>query len=93
MSNGCGCESGLLKYIKPPYSKLFYVACCIHDNKYDIGGDKTDRSKADAELFRDMLIIITKGGYNVWKSFYLVTIALIYYISVRLFGKQHFSYK
>lgn len=93
MSNGCGCETGLLKYIKPPYAKIFYAACCIHDDNYDVGGSKADRAKADAALFRNMLIIITKSNYNVWKSYHLATIALVYYISVRIFGKQYFNYK
>lgn len=93
MSNGCGCETGLLKYIKPPYAKIFYAACCIHDDDYDVGGSKADRAEADAALFRNMLIIITKSNYNVWKSYHLATIALVYYISVRIFGKQYFNYK
>lgn len=92
MSNGCGCETGLLKYLKPSYAKMFYTACCIHDDNYDIGGDKTDRAKADATLFRDMLITITKNKCNVWKMYYLSTIALIYYIFVRLLGWHYFKY-
>lgn len=93
MSNGCGCETGLLKYIKPPYAKMFYAACCIHDDDYDVGGNKADRAKADDALFRNMLITITKSDCNVWKSYHLTTMALIYYISVRIFGKQYFNYK
>lgn len=93
MSNGCGCETGLLKYIKPPYSKLFYAACCVHDNDYDAGGNKTNRLQADTKLFRNMLKTTLNKQYSVWKTYHLITMALMYYISVRIFGKQYFNYK
>lgn len=93
MSNGCGCETGLLKYIKPPYAKLFYAACCIHDNDYDIGGNKTDRHNADIRLFHNMTQTISKGNYGVLKTLLLTNMAVIYYTSVRIFGHQYFNYK
>ena len=93
MSNGCGCESGILKYIKPPCSKLFYAACCIHDDDYDIGGDEKSRKCADSRLYHNMLKIISKSDFSVWKSTILTIIALIYYMSVRIFGKTYFNYK
>lgn len=51
MSKGCGCQSGIFKWFKPPYAKLFYAACCIHDDDYDRGGSESDRKAADVRLF------------------------------------------
>lgn len=93
MSNGCGCEKGILKYIKPPYSKLFYAACCVHDDDYDKGGDKKSRHQADTRLYYNMLKTITKQDCCVWKGAVLTMVALVYYISVRIFGRAYFNYK
>lgn len=102
MSNGCGCESSILKWFKPPYAEMFYVPCCMHDNDYDHGGDGLDRWIADRWLYRRMIQIIYKDytqNYYVctklsspWKILKLVMIANIYYISVRLFGRFYFNY-
>lgn len=93
MSNGCGCEKGLLKYIRPPYSKLFYAACCIHDDDYDRGGDTSSRLKADIRLYGNMLRTIANTDYKVWQMFGLTLITLLYYISVRIFGNTYFNHK
>lgn len=88
MSNGCGCQTGLLKYLRPPYAKLFYVACCRHDDNYE---SDMPRKEADRLLFRDMLYIVYKGDYKVMYSLFLISIAYLYYICVRLFGWQYKS--
>lgn len=92
MSNGCGCERGLLKYVKPPYTKYFYAACCLHDNDYDFGGTEADRRLVDKELFSNMLHTIQKNEINPWKMIWLCHIALFYYVSVRIFGRFYFNY-
>lgn len=92
MSKGCGCERGLLRYIKPPFAKMFYVACCIHDDDYDRGGNKQSRKSADVSLFRNMCIIISRKEYSPWRASGLSFVALVYYVSVRLFGRFYFNY-
>lgn len=92
MSNGCGCEDGLLKYVKPPYAKKFYIPCCLHDNDYDRGGDRKARRKADRRLFRRCFKLILRQEQNPWKMSWLTLIALLYYSSVRLFGWKFFNY-
>lgn len=92
MSNGCGCEKGLLKYVKPPYSKMFYVACCMHDDDYDRGGGKAKRKEADRALFWHIVEIAAKKCKNPFKFTWLVLIALLYYASVRIFGRYYFNY-
>lgn len=94
MSNGCGCENGIFKWFKPPYSRTFYAACCLHDDDYDIGGDKKSREIADKALFTRM---VCKGNYefasNPIKITWIVIIALCYYFAVRIFGRFYFNYK
>lgn len=92
MSNGCGCEKGVLRYIKPPYAKMFYAACCMHDDDYDRGGDKQDRKVADRALFSRMVKLSLGQTSNPWRIVWLVSIALLYYVSVRLFGRFYFNY-
>lgn len=89
MSKGCGCQTGILRYFIPPYSKLFYSACCIHD--YDIGGTSKDRKIADKKLSYNMKKIIYK--YNWLKKIYFKNIIILYYISIRIFGRFYFNYK
>lgn len=92
MSRGCGCERGVLRYIKPPCAQLFYPACCIHDDDYDRGGDKGAKKMADRRLFDNCLKIIGRQRASPWKSTWLTLIALLYYASVRTFGRFYFRY-
>ncbi|UWG05597.1 MAG: group XII secretory phospholipase A2 precursor (PLA2G12) [Bacteriophage sp.] len=92
MSNGCGCETGILRYIKAPYAKMFYVPCCIHDNDYDSGGKAKERKKADVTLYRNMCKVIGRTDCTPFKAHFLTGIALLYYISVRIFGRFYFKY-
>lgn len=92
MSNGCGCSKGLLKYFKPPYAKTFYVPCCMHDDDYDKGGNEQDRKAADRCLFSRMTKLSLRQNTNPWKIVWLVLIALLYYISIRIFGRFYFNY-
>ena len=89
MSKGCGCQSGFLRYIKPPSSDLFYVACCIHDDNYEKA--EIPRKEADRILFMDCIKIITKKETNPWKTTWLVLVSLFYYISVRIFGGLYYG--
>lgn len=92
MSNGCGCSKGLLKYFKPPYAKIFYVPCCMHDDDYDKGGNEQDRKTADRCLFSRMTKLSLRQHTNPWKIVWLVLIALLYYVSIRIFGRFYFNY-
>ena len=92
MSNGCGCERGLLKHIKPPLSKMFYVACCIHDDDYDMGGDRAARRTADVTFYRNMCRIISGKDVTPWRSFGYTAAALLYYACVRIFGRFYFRF-
>lgn len=92
MSNGCGCSKGLLKYIKPPYATMYYAACVLHDNEYDKGGGEEQRKEADRHLFVNMQKVSSKQSRNPWALTWFTLIALLYYISTRLFGRYYFNY-
>ena len=81
MSKGCGCQSGIFRWFTPPYAKLFYAACCIHDDDYDRGGSECD-------CFRK----IDKCSFAPAKALWVACIALCYYWSVRLLGGNYFKY-
>ena len=94
MSKGCGCQTSILRFIKPPYSKYFYVPCCIHDDDYDIGGKELEREIADVKLQANMLKVIERDKtLSLAKRKWLIFISKIYYLSVRFFGKHYFNYK
>ena len=95
MSNGCGCESGILKFIKPPYAKLFYTACVCHDDDYEKGGDSRHRRYADRKLYCRMVELVRRKCETIhpMKATWLFVVALIYYISVRIFGWIYYNTK
>lgn len=93
MSNGCGCSKGILKYFRPPYAQTFYVPCCMHDDDYDNGGNSQDRKNADRRLFKRMIKLSLKQYSNPWKIIWFMLISILYYISIRIFGKFYFNYK
>lgn len=92
MSNGCGCERGVLKYIKPPYARRYYVPCVLHDNAYDKGGTEHDRKAADLNLFANMRKVAAKHSHNPYNLTWHTLIALLYYTSIRIFGRFYFNY-
>lgn len=92
MSNGCGCQSGVLRFFKPPFAKYFYLPCCIHDDAYDWGGNYSARLRADRSLFYNMAKLILKNESNPFKIVFLSSVALAYYIAVRIFGRFYFNY-
>lgn len=92
MSKGCGCQTGIFRWFTPPYSRLFYAACCIHDDDYDRGGSERDRKAADLRLFVNCFKKIAKSGFAPAKAMWVTCIALCYYWSVRLLGGNYFKY-
>lgn len=93
MSKGCGCQSGLLRFIKPPYAKKFYVPCCMHDDDYERGGRKAERLMSDRDLFLRMMRIVYENEISPWRVTWFTLVALLYYVSVRVFGWRFFNFK
>lgn len=93
MSKGCGCQTGWLKYIKPPYAKKFYTPCVMHDDDYERGGTSEDRYEADVHLFYNMLKVIGREHSNLLAVVWFAFIAYLYFMSVRLFGNFYFNYR
>ena len=93
MSNGCGCEKGFLRFVKPPLAKYFYVPCCLHDNAYDVGGTASKRKQSDQYLYIGMVQTVLKREQSPLKATLYIGIALLYYVCVRAFGRFYFNYK
>lgn len=89
---GCGCQTGILRYIKIPYSQLFYTACCIHDDDYDRGGDSDDRYIADLSLKDNMRKTIRQKNYGLLMRAWLQVWVFVFFASVRMFGSFYFNY-
>ena len=92
MSNGCGCERGLLRYVKPPYARKYYVAYVVHDDAYERGGTEAERKRADIELFSNMQKVSRTATDKPVTLAWFTLIALLYYVSIRIFGRFYFSY-
>lgn len=89
---GCGCQTGLLKYIPIPEASYFYIPCCIHDDNYESA--RVSRKEADLELLSMCLQVIKKDiNINPFRRLWLKGIAYLYYISVRCFGWAYYGNK
>ena len=79
--NGCGPKGGWV-----PVPEFFcHASCDHHDFNYWLGHTEEDREKADHQFLEAMLI---DAGSNKVKQ----TIAMTYWMAVRLFGKLYFHY-
>lgn len=93
--NGCGACGGFWKFFKPPHKKFFVEECNKHDEAYNIGGSKEQRKQADRDLYFSMI----DKSINYYKSrktislWWFVTLSLMYYGAVRVFGSKSFNYK
>lgn len=91
MSNGCGCERGLFRWVKPPYAEKFRAACELHDDYYEWG--YLSRKKCDEVLFMNMVRKVNVTETKPMRVWWFVNIAMLYYVSVRLFGWMYFKKK
>lgn len=89
MSNGCGCEKGLFRFVKPPYAGKFRAACEIHDFHY--ARADISRRQADVRLFRDMVKIVEKTESTPFRVWWFANIAMVYYVAVRTFGWLYYN--
>jgi len=88
-TNGCG---GKGSWVKPPYKSFFEASCNKHDIGYGIGGDEAKRFECDGKFF--IFMIKDTFKINGWfKKCYYQSWAIVYFISVRIFGKKYFNYK
>ena len=70
---------------------MFESACNAHDAAYDAGGTEADRKHADMWLYRSMIASVYKD-YSPATTTWFMLIALLYYVSVRIFGKNYFNF-
>lgn len=88
-TNGCGPQKSWLKV--PQF--CFNASCCHHDWNYTIGGEEKDRKKADYQFYKEMLNDALRYKSKFLIMIKYLTIAWIYYISVRLGGKKCYNYR
>ena len=92
MSNGCGCSNGLLRYVRLPYARRFYVPCVMHDDDDDKGGSEEQRKESDINLFLNMQKLSSRQNHSPYTLTWFTMIALLYYISTSVFGRYYFNY-
>lgn len=95
MAKGCGAMDGWLSWIRPPHHEFFKAACILHDELYLKGGTEYDRKRADIRLYQDMVrhsMSYYRGRGLVSSQAWFLTLAYLYYLTVRLFGKGQFNY-
>lgn len=91
MSNGCGCEHGLLRWVRPPFAAFFRAACELHDNDYDIGGTPADRKVADALLLQRCVRLIADAERPPLTMIAQCASAALMWAAVRCFGMFYFN--
>ena len=85
--NGCGGKGG---FVKPPHKIFFKVSCNHHDYSYWVGGAETDRKKADQGLYSAMIKDCKELPWFKWLRYR--PWCWIYYLGVRVIGRQFFWY-
>lgn len=88
--------TGWLAWIRPPHHEFFKNACILHDELYILGGTEYDRKRADVRLYQDMVkhsIHYFGARDKVFAQAWFLSLAFLYYIAVRLFGKGQYNYK
>ena len=86
VANGCGGKGGPFD---PPEFR-FHGSCLRHDLNYWIGCTEEDRKKADRQFFSGMRL--DARGAKIPKRWLYLCLALMYYLSVRWFGRRFFHY-
>lgn len=76
---------GVLGFHRLPYRKRFDTAARNHDAEYDEQGNWKDRREYDIIFLQSML--------EVSETTLQVSVAVIYFYAVRLFGWLFFNYK
>ena len=91
--NGCG--SGWNAKLVPDtiYGVDIRPSCCIHDDRYEIGGSDKDRLEADREFLINMLETINKKK-AWWYPTKLARLRVMdYFSAVRDYGDSAFNSK
>lgn len=65
----------------------------MHDDDYERGGGKAERLMSDRDLFLRMMRIVYENEISPWRVTWFTLVALLYYVSVRVFGWRFFNFK
>jgi phospholipase A2-like protein len=87
LTNGCGGKGG---WFDPP-DYCFKASCDQHDFNYWLGGDESDRQKADRQFLAAMLEDVRACPW--WARPHCYLAAWRYYLAVRWFGASYFNFR
>ena len=89
----CGAENALFDFIPDTiFGISIQRSCCIHDHRYEVGGDRLDKESADREFLSNMIIEI-REGMVWWKPTFLANRrAMSYYEGVVRCGDESFNF-
>ena len=82
-------SSILASWIAPVFMT---ASCYLHDFGYWKGGDEERRKECDNKFFEAIINDIGNGNYGFWKSLWYTILAVAFYYTVRLGGKEFFNY-
>jgi len=90
----CGAENALFDFIPDTiYGISIKKSCCIHDDRFERGGDIMDFNNANIEFLQNMLTEINEG-IVWWKPTFLARRrAMSYYEAVVRCGKESFNFR
>lgn len=89
----CGTEKALFDFIPDSiYGVSIQKSCCIHDHRYDIGGDENDKMQADKEFLMNMLNEIETNTKWYHPTFLARRRAMSYYEAVVRMGNSSFNW-
>lgn len=89
----CGAENAKFDFIPDTiYGLSIREACCIHDDRYERGGDFSDKANADNEFLSNMLWIINNNSKWYYPTWLARRRAMTYYDAVVRFGDSSFNW-
>lgn len=89
----CGAENAMFDFIPDTIFGInIRKSCCIHDDRYERGGDAIDKLNADNEFLANMLKEIADGNKWYIPTFWARRRAMTYYEGVIRAGDSSFNF-
>lgn len=89
----CGAENARFDFVPDTiYGLSIKEACCRHDHRYTIGGNKEDKESADREFLSNMLYLIDHNEKWYYPTFLARRRAMDYFEAVVRAGNSSFNF-
>lgn len=90
----CGAEDALFDFIPDTiYGISIEKSCCIHDHRFEVGGNQKDFESANREFLMNMLTEIEEGAKWYTPTFLARSRAMKYYEGVVRCGDSSFNWR